>query len=263
MTLPNVVEAGNGFSIQSAGNGRATLYIVGPGEALKREIQLGETTSFLPSTLPNAGHYLAVLVSASSRETGEFDVIATTKPANLSFLARPSRLPVSLHEGITGAVYVFDSYQNLIATPTPVSFELSAPSGTVQKRAVISSNGAAWTTMDSTAEQGVDRFAARVGDVSSMRIVAQVPGDPCGLKMNAERVGQQVKLITDPLRDCNGNAIPDGTVVTFSESYKGAQSTVDEPLKHGVAEVTMQVHPGARLTVASGVVVGNQIGWDK
>jgi hypothetical protein len=38
-------------------------------------------------------------------------------------------LPVSLHDGITGAVYVFDAYHNLILKPLPVSFELTPPSG--------------------------------------------------------------------------------------------------------------------------------------
>jgi hypothetical protein len=117
--------------------------------------------------------------------------------------------------------------------------------------------------MDSTAQQGIDRFAARIGDVSSTRIVGQVPGDPCTLKMNARQSGQQVELITDPVRDCSGNAIPDGTIVTFTQSYKGSQSTIDQPLKRGIAQVTMQVHPGATLSVASGVVMGNQIGWAK
>ena len=81
--------------------------------------------------------------------------------------------------------------------------------------------------------------------------------------MNARQSGQRVQLVTDPVRDCSGNAVPDGTIVTFTETYGGAQSTIDEPLKHGIAEVTMQVHPGAKLSVASGVVMGNQIGWNK
>jgi hypothetical protein len=117
--------------------------------------------------------------------------------------------------------------------------------------------------MDSTAQQGSDTFVARAGDVSSTRIVAQVPGDPCGLKMSARQSGQQLELSTDPVRDCNGNAVPDGTIVTFTESYRGGQSTVDVPLKRGIAEVQMPVHSGATISVASGVVMGNQIGWEK
>ena len=163
----------------------------------------------------------------------------------------------------SGAIYVFDAYQNLIVDPLSVSFELSSPSGTVQKRNVETRHGAAWAAMDSTTQQGIDKFAARTGDVYATRIVGQVPGDPCGLKMTARQAGQTVQLTTDPLRDCSGNAIPDGTIVTFTETYSGAQSTVDVPLKHGIAQVQMPTHSGALISVASGVVAGNQIRWEK
>jgi hypothetical protein len=263
LTVPKTVEAGSAFSIQSTGSGQATLYIIGPGQVLKRDVQLGETTTFPAGSLYNAGRYLAVISAASSTESDPFDVVPATQPAKLSFLAKPSRLPVSLHDGITGAVYVFDPYGNLIAAPTPVSFELSSPAGAMQKRVVVTRDGAAWTGMDSTAQQGIDKFVARVGDVSSMRVVGQVPGDPCALKMSARQSGQQLQLATDPVRDCNGNAVPDGTIVTFTENYRGGQSTVDVPLKRGIAEVEMPVHSGATISVASGVVMGNQIGWEK
>jgi hypothetical protein len=260
---PKTVKAGSTFSIQVTGTGKATLYIIGPGQVMRRDVQLGETVSFSAGSLYNAGRYLAILATESSTQNSSFDVVPASKPVDMSFFAKPSRLPVGLHDGITGTVYVFDAYHNLITAPAPVSFELSTPSGTVQKRAVTTREGTAWTAMDSTTHQGVDKFVARIGDASSMRIIGQVPGDPCGLKMNARQSGQQVDLITDPVRDCSGNAIPDGTIVTFTETYNGTQSTIDQPLKHGVAEVTMRVHPGAILSVASGVVMGNQIGWAK
>lgn len=264
VTQPKTVEAGKAFSIQSTGSGKATLYIVGLGQVLKRDVQLGETVSFLAGSLYSAGHYIIVVATESSTaESGSFDVVPAAQPADLTFLARPSRLPVGLHSGITGAAYVFDAYHNLVDTPASVSFELSSPGGTIQKRTVETKNGAAWTEMDSTAQQGADKFVARVGDVSSMRIVGQVPGDPCTLKMSAHPAGQQVQLQTEPVRDCSGNAVPDGTIVTFTESYEGAQSTVDVPLKRGIAEVKMPVRPGARISVASGVVLGNEIRWEK
>ena len=93
--------------------------------------------------------------------------------------------------------------------------------------------------------------------------IGQVPADPCGLKMNARPSGQQVELVTEPVRDCSGNAIPDGTIVTFTETIKGTQSTIDEPLKHGIAEVEVSAHNGAIFSIASGVVMGNQIRWEK
>jgi hypothetical protein len=263
MGLPKTVEAGNTFSIQTSGSGKATLYIVGPGQVLKRDVQLGETMFFPADSLYNAGRYLAVLAGETSTESDSFDVVAASKPANLSFLAKPSRLPVGQHGGITGAVYVFDAYRNLISAPAPVSFELSSPSGAVQKRTVVTRDGAAWTGMDSTAQQGIDRFVARMGEISSARVVGQVPGDPCGLKMSARQSGPELQLVTDPVRDCNGNAVPDGTIVTFTETYNGGQSTVDVPLKHGIAQVQMPAQNGAMISVASGVVLGNQIRWEK
>ncbi len=263
MTLPKAVEAGSPLSIQSSGRGKATLYVVGPGQVLRRDVQLGEMTIIPAGSLTNAGHYLAVLTSLSSTTNGTFDVVPSNQPAELNFLAKPSRLPVDLQGGITGAVYVFDAYRNLIATPTPVSFELSSPGGDVQKHIVVTHDGAAWTGMDSTALAGTDRFVARSGDLSITRVVGQVPGDPCGLKMSARQSGQQLQLTTEPVRDCRGNAVPDGTIVTFTESYHGTLSTVDVPIKRGIAEVQMPLQSGAAITVASGVVLGNQIGGGK
>ena len=181
----------------------------------------------------------------------------------MSFLAKPSRLPVGLHDGITGAAYVFDIYHNLIAAPTAVSFELSSPSGAVQKQQVSTRAGAAWTEMDSTSQQGSSKFVAQAGDVSSASIIRQVPGDPCDLKISAQPSGQELDLQTAPVRDCSGNAVPDGTIVTFTETYPGGQSTVDVPLKRDIAEVKMPTHDGATFTVASGVILGNQIRWGK
>jgi hypothetical protein len=262
LAVPKSVEAGSAFSIPSTGSGNATLYIIGPAQVLKRDVQLGQTTEFPAGTLYNAGRYLAVLAGGSSPETDAFDVVPAKSPATLSFLAKPSRLPVGLHNGITGAVYVFDAYHNLIVTPMPVSFELSTPAGTVQ-RTVGSHEGVAWTALDSTAHQGIDRFVARIGDVSSTRIVGQVPGDPCGLKMNARQDGQRLDLATEPVRDCSGNAVPDGTIVTFTETFHGGLSTVDVPIKRGIAEVQMPIYNGATISVASGVIMGNQIGWGR
>jgi hypothetical protein len=263
MMVPKSIEAGSSFSIQTTGSGKATLLIVGPAQLLRHDVQLGESVSFTSGSLYNAGRYVAILETGTSPETETFDVLPASKPSELSFLAKPSRLPVGLHDGITGAVYVFDAYHNLITTPAPVAFELSSPSGAAQKHVVETRDGEAWTAMDSTGQQGMDKFAAQLGDISSMRVVTQVPGDPCTLKMSAKQSGQQLQLSTDPVRDCNGNAVPDGTIVTFTETYRGALAIVDVPLKRGIAEVELPIHNGARISVASGVVMGNQIGWGK
>ena len=87
MILPKTVEAGNAFSIQSTGSGKATLYIIGPGQVLKRDVQLGETTYFPMGSLYNAGHYLAVLAGESSSQNDSFDVVPASKPVNMSFFS--------------------------------------------------------------------------------------------------------------------------------------------------------------------------------
>jgi hypothetical protein len=261
LSVPKNLEAGSAFSIQAGGNGKGTIYIVGPSQVIKRDVQLGETAWFPAGSLYNAGHYVVIVASASSSQTGSVDVLPAKKPADLTFIAKPSRLPVATHDGITGTAYVFDSYQNLITTPMSVSFELSSPSSPGQTRTVETRNGAAWAQLDSTLHEAKDQFVAHTGDISSTRVVGQVPGDPCSLKMNAKTAGNKVQLQTDPVRDCNGNAVPDGTIVTFTESYDDQKSTVDVPLKQGVAEVEMPARRGATISVASGVVLGNQIRW--
>ena len=56
--------------------------------------------------------------------------------------------------------------------------------------------------------------------------------------------------------------VPDGTIVTFIESGNGqGKSTVDARVKHGIAKATLPAVPGATLSVASGVVLGNELHW--
>lgn len=261
LNLQKTHQAGGAFSIQTSGTGSAEILVIGPTQVLKRNVQLGQDVDFAAGTLSKAGQYLVILMQEQDIQTGAFDVIPDVAPARVSFLAKPSRLPVSLHDEITGAVYVFDVYGNLILAPTPVNFDLSDPSGAQQKNNVDARNGAAWTLMDSTGKQGTDRFVAQAGAASGTRVIRQVPGDPCALKMSAQQTGEQLQLKTAPVVDCSGNAVLDGTIVTFTEAYDGSQSTADVPLKHGIAEITLPAHRGATLSVASGVVLGNQIHW--
>jgi hypothetical protein len=263
LVLPRSIQAGAAFQFDCPGTGNGTLYIAGPGQAIKRDVQLGQTISFAAGSLYNAGEYVVVLTSSTSSRTGTIEVIPAIKPSEITFIAKPSRLPVAQHDAITGTAYIFDSYKNLITTPLQVSFELSNSSALAQSRSVQTKDGAAWTQMDSTAREGKATFIARVGDVSSTRMVGEVPGDPCSLKVNAKPAGDRIALATDPVRDCSGNPIPDGTIVTFTELYNGTKSSVDVPIKKDVATVNMPAHRGATISVASGVVLGNQIRWEQ
>jgi hypothetical protein len=261
--LPKTVEAGAAFSIHTSGSGKGVLYIVGPGQVLRRDVQLGEDISFAPGDMHNAGHYVAVLAGGSSTEEGAFDVTAVHQPTTLSFIAKPSRLPVDLHNGISGVVYVFDTFHNLVLQPTPVSFQLSGVAGAPQIHTVTSKTGVAWTKLDSASKEGAAKFEARAGNVVDERIIQLVPGDPCKLKMDVRPAGQRLQLETEPVRDCSGNAVPDGTIVSFTEIYDGGEATVDVPLKRGVAKTEMPAYKGATISVATGVVMGNEIHWGK
>ena len=277
LRVPRAVEAGSAFSIPTSGSGKAVLYIVGPEQVQRREVKLGESVSFAAGDLHNAGHYLAVLIMDSATENGAFDVVAS-HPASLSFLAKPSRLAVDLRDGISGVVYVFDTFHNLVVAPTQVSFQLSGVAGAGQTRALTTRDGVAWTKLNSASKEGAAQFIARDGAVSATRVIQQVPGDPCRLQMNArlssqkpaeqkfagpKLAGQRLTIETAPVRDCSGNAVPDGTIVTFKEIYKDGEATVDVPVKRGVARTEMPAHPGATISVATGVVMGNEIRWGR
>jgi len=267
LRFPETVEAGTAFSVPTTGSGQATLYIAGPGDAIRRQIQLGENIAFGPDDLHNAGHYVAFLVAGSSTQSSQFEVVASHQPATLSFLAKPSRLPVNLPNTLGGVVYVFDVFRNLVLQPQTVSFELSDSTGRTQSRIATTRNGVAWVKMNSAAKAGPAQFQAVAGNVRTKRIIQQVPGDPCSIRMRASGSGQKEKekgriaLETEPVRDCNGNPVPDGTIVTFTETYNGGQSTVDVPLKRGVARTEMPARNGAVISVAAGVVMGNEIRW--
>lgn len=272
LNVPRTVEAGSAFSIPTTGSGKAVLYIVGPEQVLRREVKLGESVSFAAGELHNAGRYVAVLAGDSASENGAFDVVAS-QPASLSFLAKPSRLPVDLQNGISGVVYVFDTYRNLVIAPSEVSFQLSGVAGAGQARTVTTRDGVAWTKLNSAAKEGAAQFIARAGSISATRVIQQVPGDPCRLRMSARLSNQKISgakqtqaqprltLETEPVRDCGGNAVPDGTIVSFKEIYKDGEATVDVPVKRGVARTEMPAYPGATISVATGVVMGNEIRW--
>ena len=261
LQVPTRIEAGNPFSISTTGSGKAVLYIVGPGQVLRREIQLGDNVAFERGDLHNAGLYVVSLVGSGVSETAQLEVTSSHQPAKVSFLAKPSRAPVDQRDGISGVAYVFDTFQNLILQPTPVEFRISEGSGGTETRNESTHNGVAWVRMNSAPKSGAANFVATTGSVTEKRIIQQVPGDPCHLRMSAQSSGQHIVLQTDPLRDCSGNAVPDGTIVTFTETYNGKQSTVDVPLKRDVAKTELPAHEGAVISVATGVVMGNEIRW--
>ena len=258
--VPKTVAAGSAFTAVTSGTGEAVLYLVGPAQVLRRTVQLGQSVSFNSTELHNAGHYLVFLSGNSTSETQEFDVVAARQPASLSFLARPSRLPIDQPDAISGVAYVFDVFGNLMLEPSQVSFQISGNGAPLQTRTESTRNGVAWVKMNSSPKAGAAKFQASAGGVVAERMLQQVPGEPCNLSVSAKRSGKRILLETAPVNDCRGNSVPDGTVITFTEtSGDGTSATVDVPLKRGVAKTDMPAYRGAAISVATGLVMGNVV----
>lgn len=263
LTFPRTITAGSSFSVPMPGSGKGELYIVGPQQVLGRVVDLGQSVTIAAGELYCAGHYIAVLTgSGSSSQSTQFDVLPAGDPGSLGFLAKPSRLPVNIPNGISGAVYIFDPYHNLITAPLTVSFTLSGTDEATQTRTMTSHNGLAWTRMNSAAKQSAARFTVRAGNISTTRVIDQVPGEPCSISIRAQPSGSRLEIQTAPVRDCSGNTISDGTIITFTETSGASQSSVDAPLKRGIATATLPAIKGAKISAASGSVMGNEIHWD-
>jgi hypothetical protein len=53
--------------------------------------------------------------------------------------------------------------------------------------------------------------------------------------------------------------VPDGTIVTFSSTEKDGKGTVDAPIKQGIARAQIEATGETVVSVASGVVMGNEL----
>jgi hypothetical protein len=113
--------------------------------------------------------------------------------------------------------------------------------------------------MDSTPHEGRVQVTAAIGSVQEARLIQQVAAEACGLRMKAVPSGSTVTFETDPVHDCSGNALPDGTIVSFTKVDQAGRSTVDTPIKKGVARTQFTVTGPAQISIACGVVVGNEI----
>lgn len=251
LSVPKNAPAGQELRISGV-NG--TVYVFGPSTALKTKAD-GELV--LPADqLRAAGRYTIV----AGDITGTFYVVAA-QPANVAFLARPSRVPAAKQDVISGTAFVLDKYNNVVMQPTPVKFDLAVPGTPAETRTETSKMGVAYVRMNSGKKSGAAQFVASVGDAQTKRVVQQTASDPCNIKMKAEPSKNGILLTTDPIKDCSGNAVPDGTIVTFTETDPTGRSTVDARIKKGIAQAELPNTPGSNLSVAAGVVIGNEIHW--
>jgi hypothetical protein len=258
LKIPDHAVAGQSITIGTAGDGSASLYVFGPGQAIKRSVTLGHEISLKGEELRDAGMYTLIIADGGTGSTKQL-YVQPAAPAKINFLARPSRVPVAHANAITGTAFVFDEFRNLVVSPTPVKFDLSVKDGGTTSRTVNSKYGIAFIDLGSSSKEGAAQFVASAGQASVRRVVQQVAAEPCGLRMTLHRENEWLIAETAPVRDCSGNPVPDGTIVTFIEQSPGARSTVDARIKKGIARAQLPIQKNATVTVAAGVVLGNEV----
>ena len=257
LRVPASVTAGDEATIPTTGSGKATFYLLGPGISRKGDVNLGEEIHLQAKDLQNAGDYLA-LVCSDSCHSGTFYVTAA-KPASLTFLVHPSRVPVAQDDAVSGVTFTFDQFRNLVLTPATVTFQLTAGDKPLLSRPVRTQNGVAWFRTASGKSAGLLQVVATLDDLSARRAVQQVASDPCNLRITGQRIPIGILVQTEPVHDCAGNVVSDGTIVTFSATEANGKSTVDAPIKQGVARAQIEAQGATVVSVASGVVMGNEL----
>ncbi len=255
---PAQAIAGTAITIATSGSGSASFYLIGPVSASKRQVQAGSDISVDSDQLEHAGRYTAILCASDGCASANF-VVNPAAPNRLSFLVHPSRVPVDSPNRISAVAFVFDNFHNLVLQPEPVTFSILPKDGKEVSATRNSENGVAWVRLSSARKEGATRLGAAIGHANEIRVIQQVAADACNLRIKASRTKKGLLVETDPLRDCGGNSVPDGTVVSFTKVDDAGKTTVDAPIKRGVAKVEMPVEGRARITVASGVVTGNEL----
>ena len=254
---PSAVTAGQSTTISTSGSGDGTFYVLGPGHASKQKVRLGQDITIGADQLNVAGRYLAILCSTKCQSAAFY--VSPISPASLSFLVHPSRVPVKQPDAISGVAIPYDKFHNLVAAPLTIDFQLKSSSGEGMSRAAPTRYGVAWFRASSGLRAGSAQVAASIGQLSVRRIVQQVAGDPCNLRMTGHRNAKGILVQTQPVRDCSGNPVPDGTIVTFTENGPDGKSSVDTPVKQGIAQGQLLATGPVVISVASGVVMGNQL----
>ena len=255
---PSQVAAGNSITIATSGSGEATFYLIGPASVIKRQVQAGSDVAMDSDQLEHAGRYTAVLCASDGCSSADF-VVSPAAPNRLSFLVHPSRVPVDSPNRISAVAFVYDNFHNLVLKPERVTFSILPKDGKEVSATRNSENGVAWVRLSSAKKEGATKLGAAIGHSNEIRVVQQVAADACNLRIKASRPKRNFLVETDPVRDCSGNSVPDGTVVSFTKVDDTGKTTVDVPIKRGVAKIEMPVEGRARITVASGVVTGNEL----
>ncbi len=244
-------------AFQRSGSGKATLYLVGPGHGDRSARCSSVRTS---NSAPTICKMPATTRLVIGEDSATFFVTAGPV-SSIAFLARPSRVPANTPNVISGTAFLFDKYQNLVLQPQPVKFELTVNGQTVEPHRNLEGwGGLRQAGFLQERRSGAvrrlqrQRFCSARGAAGRVRSL-QHPHDARSLTRTASWYG----LI--PIHDCAGNPVPDGTIVTFTSIDSQGKSTVDARIKQGIAQAQLPASNDATISVASGVVVGNEIQW--
>jgi hypothetical protein len=261
LSPPHSAAAGSDITIATTGSGSATLYLVGPGLASKTDVTLGEGVHVRGDELQNAGKYLAVLCTATCN-SADFFVTAAT-PASLAFLVHPSRVPTGHPDAVSGVALLFDKFENLVPTPTRINFLVKGTKETLFSQAIPTHDGEAWFRTSSSKTAGPVQLIASADDLSAQRALQQVASEPCNLRIKAQQTPKGIEVETEPVRDCAGNPVSDGTIVTFTGTDPAGKISIDAPIKGDVARAHMTVPAPVVISAACGVAMGNELRIDQ
>ena len=160
---------------------------------------------------------------------------------------------------INGVAFPFDQFHNLVLAPAMVQFQLTARGSAPSRRSAPTHDGVAWFRTNSGKSTGPLEITASLADLSARRVVQQVASDPCNLRIKGQRTAKGIEVETEPVRDCSGNPVPDGTIVTFTAKNGDDVSFVDAPVKRDVARATLVAKGAVVVSAASGVATGNEL----
>jgi hypothetical protein len=258
--VPRSTVAGTDTTISTKGSGKADFYLIGPGVTRKSEVTLGEQIRLAGEQLRYAGKYLAVVCSATCN-SGEFFVTAA-QPASLAFLVHPSRVPARQPDAVSGVALLFDKFDNLVLAPETINFQVKGASETLFAHAISTHEGEAWFRTSSGKTAGAVRLTATVGDLSAQRALQQVASEPCHLRIKAQPTAKGIDVETEPVRDCAGNPVSDGTIVTFTGRDPVGKISIDAPIKGDVARAHINIAEPVVISAACGVAMGNELRID-
>jgi hypothetical protein len=258
LRVPDAASAGEPTTVSASGSGEAMFYLIGPGVASKKQVNLGdEQIRISADQVRFAGEYLAI-ICADTCHSASFEV-TPAQPASMSFLVHPSRVPVNQPDAVSGVAFPFDHFGNLVLSPLTINFQATGTKDSLFSRGVPTRDGIAWFRTGSGKSAGALHIAASLGDLAANRVLAQVASEPCNLRIKGERTSKGIMIETEPVHDCTGNPVSDGTIVTFTAVGSGEKSTVDAPVKRDIARARITDRGPVVISVASGVAMGNEL----